>query len=104
MSTCFYCKGKLEHKLVNHIVDLGETIIIIKMFLPKSALNAVKPRILMMLQNILKKLLMRCASNIWKLLFLIIIKLLKDQKAKKRLRKPTHILQVQLSLIIFAYK
>ena len=30
MSTCFYCKGKLEHKLVNHIVDLGETIIIIK--------------------------------------------------------------------------
>ena len=30
MSTCFYCKGKLEHKLVNHIVDLGDTIIIIK--------------------------------------------------------------------------
>ena len=30
MSTCFYCKGKQEHKLVNHIVDLGDTIIIIK--------------------------------------------------------------------------
>ena len=30
MHTCFYCKGKLEHKLVNHIVDLGDTIIIIK--------------------------------------------------------------------------
>ncbi len=30
MSTCFFCKGKLEHKLVNHIVDLDDTIIIVK--------------------------------------------------------------------------
>ncbi len=30
MSSCFYCKGKLEHKLINHIVDLGDTIIIVK--------------------------------------------------------------------------
>ena len=30
MGTCFYCKGSLEHKLVNHIVDLGDTIIIVK--------------------------------------------------------------------------
>ncbi len=30
MSSCFFCKGTLEHKLVNHIVDLGDTIIIVK--------------------------------------------------------------------------
>ncbi len=30
MLSCIYCKGSLEHKLVNHIVDLGDSIIIIK--------------------------------------------------------------------------
>ena len=27
---CFMCKGNLEEKKVNYVVDLGETIIIIK--------------------------------------------------------------------------
>ena len=28
--TCIYCKGNIEHKLTNFIVDLGNTIIIVK--------------------------------------------------------------------------
>ena len=28
--TCIYCKGNIDHKLTNFIVDLGKTIIIVK--------------------------------------------------------------------------
>ena len=53
---CFMCKGDLEVKKVNYVVDLEDTIIVIKGVQQKYVLNVENNTLMMKQQKTLKEL------------------------------------------------